>query len=279
MGGKGSGYFGHSREHGLHRKGISTKIDEDRRFAVNNFVSRGEQHRIRFKQKFQRKNYNITIEKDKNLSLTVWEAEYLFYSQLNNPNFVERKFPRVSDSTKEKLKGIKVLKIEEIKEEQPEKESLFKAFGQITIEQREQAQEEQEAMIKRQQEVEDNYYIYLESQKNKVDIERILDRKGLNPYQKYNIIKFGQEIESNDIRFYNNDLLLKKLTMEEYREMQNLYASEPRITRPIHIKLAKKGWVSLYDGYFDAIQPSYRAWNPNVMADLNNDKRSYVMVN
>ena len=42
MGGKGSGYFGHSREHGLHRKGISTKIDEHRRFAVNNYVATGQ---------------------------------------------------------------------------------------------------------------------------------------------------------------------------------------------------------------------------------------------
>ena len=41
MGGKGSGYFGHSREHGLHRKGISTKIDEHRRFDVSKFVATG----------------------------------------------------------------------------------------------------------------------------------------------------------------------------------------------------------------------------------------------
>ncbi len=41
MAGKGRGYHGHSREHGLHRKGISTKIDEHRRFDVSKFVARG----------------------------------------------------------------------------------------------------------------------------------------------------------------------------------------------------------------------------------------------
>ncbi len=45
MAGKGRGYFGHSREHGLHRKGISTKIDEHRRFDVSKFVARGNNSR------------------------------------------------------------------------------------------------------------------------------------------------------------------------------------------------------------------------------------------
>ncbi len=191
MGGKGSGYHGHSREHGLHRKGISTKIDEHRRFDVSHFVARGE----------------------------------------------------------------------------------------ITAEQREKAQKEQEEMIKRQQEVEDNYYVYLHNEMKKSDNERILHKSDWDSETLKSIINFGKNIQNLDIIFYEHDRHLQKLTMEEYREIQNLYASDPRIIRPIHVKLAKKGWVSLYDGYFDAVQPSYRAWNPNVMADLDQDKRSYVMVN
>ncbi len=126
MGGKGSGYFGHSREHGLHRKGISTKIDEHRRFDVSKFVARGERHKIRFKQDFRFKKYLVTIEKDKDISLAVWEAEHLFQLQLKNPNLVKRK---VSDSTKEKLEDMKVINIEEIIEEEEKPESIFKAFG------------------------------------------------------------------------------------------------------------------------------------------------------
>ena len=41
MAGKGRGWHGDSRLHSLAQKGISTKIDNQKRFAVNNYVSRG----------------------------------------------------------------------------------------------------------------------------------------------------------------------------------------------------------------------------------------------
>ncbi len=71
MAGKGRGYFGHSREHGLHRKGISTKIDEHRRFAVNNYVARGELTKINKldnKYRLLNKNYDDIGMKIKNIN-------------------------------------------------------------------------------------------------------------------------------------------------------------------------------------------------------------------
>ncbi len=48
MGGRGRGWHGDSRLHSLARKGISTNIDGNRRFAVNNFVARGKLNHEKF---------------------------------------------------------------------------------------------------------------------------------------------------------------------------------------------------------------------------------------
>ena len=118
MSGKGRGWHGDSRLHSLARKGVSTKIDENRRFAVNNFVAR-------------------------------------------------RNFP--------------------------------------TPEQRLKAQKEQEAMIRRRMEVEDNYYNYLEEMMKKPDGERFLDKELINDKN----INLGRWIQRFDKHFYENDIHLK----------------------------------------------------------------------
>ena len=120
--------------------------------------------------------------------------------------------------------------------------------------------EEQAKMIQAMQEVEDNYYEYLYNMMQLPYTKRILDSE-LTINQAFSMKEKGRTIELWDIHFYENNKQLKKLTYDEYIEMTNLMASEPRTTRDIHMKLAKKGWVSLYDGYYDAVVPSYRAYN------------------
>lgn len=131
MGDKGRGWHGDSRLHSLARKGISTTIDDKRRFSVNNFVARGERKRIKYKQDFKGKIYNVTVERPEDIELTLYLAEYLFLSQLKNESHLERFFThegRLSDYEKEKLKKVKVIKIEEVTQKE---ESPFKSFGKL----------------------------------------------------------------------------------------------------------------------------------------------------
>ena len=149
------------------------------------------------------------------------------------------------------------------------------AKGMPTPEERRLAQLEQDEMIRQYAEEEDRYYEYLEEMQKLPDKERILDPELAYSFVK-NPIMMGRIIERADENHYYDGEFLKKLSWEEYLELSNLYASYPRIIRPIHLELARKGWVSLYDGYYDAIIPSKRAWNPNVMADLEHDKSSWI---
>ena len=58
MKGKGSGWKGESRRHSLARKGVSTVIDQDRRFDVSNFVARGLLTKIMdIIDKYEKKDY------------------------------------------------------------------------------------------------------------------------------------------------------------------------------------------------------------------------------
>jgi len=114
---------------------------------------------------------------------------------------------------------------------------------------------------------ETNYYNYLELLMGLPYTRRILD-KTASAKEQFSFKEMGKTIELYDLHFYDKQLPLQKLNYDEYIEMINLMASEPRITRDIHMKLAKKGWVSLYDGYYDAVIPSYRAYRQLKEYDL-----------
>ena len=96
-----------------------TKLKIDREILK---LKKEPKQKIRFKQHFKNKNYMVTIEKPKNLAISIYLASVIFVNEMVKKPFTYGL--KIGYYDEEKLKLIKVLNIEEI--EKPK--SIFKRF-------------------------------------------------------------------------------------------------------------------------------------------------------
>jgi len=83
-------------------------------------------HTISYKKDYRKESYKIYVEKFEEVSLTVYLADYIFYSTLKNEYALKNFYAhngRLTDYEKEKLKQIKLIKIVR---EVSEKVEIFK---------------------------------------------------------------------------------------------------------------------------------------------------------